>query len=449
MRVGADVTLHGAFVVDHRNGLYKIQPTSPVEGEGDDVATIEQTRTGQPEDVGGDIRLATFNVLNYFPTTGTEWIGAGTGRTCTSYDDREGNPITVRECKVNNVVTSTAPRGAWDTENLERQRAKSVDGDPQARCEHRLARGDREQRQVRQGPRLRRPHPRERAQRRRRAPTSGRSSPRRRNRLPVSEEDVIRTAFIYKKADVAPVGESMILRDEVNFANAREPLAQAFKRKGAPNRQAFGVIVNHFKSKGSGVDDGTGQGNANPDRVGQATALKSFAETFKTARGVNKLFLVGDFNSYSKEDPMQVLYAAGYTAVESDTTGEETYNFGGLAGSLDHVLANAPAAADGHRRRHLEHQLRRAGRLPVQPLQLQRHRPVRRGPVRVLRPRPRGRRPEHDSPQDVDVQVLATNDFHGRIAADPGSASAGAAVLAGAVEAAARAEPRHRVRGGG
>lgn len=42
---------------------------------------------------------------------------------------------------------------------------------------------------------------------------------------------------------------------------------------------------------------------------------------------------------------MQVLYDDGYVAVESDTHGEETYVFGGLVGSLDHVLANDAGAS--------------------------------------------------------------------------------------------------------
>jgi hypothetical protein len=40
---------------------------------------------------------------------------------------------------------------------------------------------------------------------------------------------------------------------------------------------------------------------------------------------------------------MQVLYDNGYEAIESGTEGEETYVFGGLVGSLDHVLGNAAA----------------------------------------------------------------------------------------------------------
>jgi hypothetical protein len=168
-------------------------------------------------------------------------------------------------------------------------------------------------------------------------------SPPAQERPAVAEEDVIRTAYIYKPADVEPVGDSRILRDEVNFDNAREPLAQAFKAAGAPDDDAFAMIVNHFKSKGSGVDDGTGQGDANPDRIGQAEALSAFAAEFAADRGTEAVLLAGDFNSYSMEDPMQVLYEDGYEAIESDTAGEETYVFDGLVGSLDHILGNAAA----------------------------------------------------------------------------------------------------------
>ena len=58
------------------------------------------------------------------------------------------------------------------------------------------------------------------------------------------------------------------------------------------------------------------------------------------------MFLTGDFNAYSEEDPIQVLEGRGYTNLESDTAGEESYSFSGQSGSLDHVFANAAALAD-------------------------------------------------------------------------------------------------------
>jgi hypothetical protein len=53
---------------------------------------------------------------------------------------------------------------------------------------------------------------------------------------------------------------------------------------------------------------------------------------------------VGDFNSYTQEDPMQVLYQNGYVNQPSDDPKDTSYEFGSMAGSLDHVLANSAAA---------------------------------------------------------------------------------------------------------
>jgi predicted extracellular nuclease len=156
---------------------------------------------------------------------------------------------------------------------------------------------------------------------------------------------VIRTAFIYKPASIQPVGDSVI-DDATAFDNARDPLAQAFRPRGAGRQGDFLVIVNHFKSKGSGVDDGTGQGNANPDRIRQADELARFAERAQATYRTDKVFLSGDFNSYTQEDPLQHLYDAGYVDLGSrEAPGESTYLFDGLVGSLDHVLANPAALA--------------------------------------------------------------------------------------------------------
>ena len=53
--------------------------------------------------------------------------------------------------------------------------------------------------------------------------------------------------------------------------------------------------------------------------------------------------LVGDFNSYTQEDPLQMLYDAGYTDAAQRSPTEYSYSFGGLSGSLDHVLLNDAA----------------------------------------------------------------------------------------------------------
>jgi len=56
--------------------------------------------------------------------------------------------------------------------------------------------------------------------------------------------------------------------------------------------------------------------------------------------------LLGDFNSYTEEDPMQVFYEAGYTNVGKEFTDEQTYLFGARVGSLDHVLTSESLVED-------------------------------------------------------------------------------------------------------
>ncbi len=163
-----------------------------------------------------------------------------------------------------------------------------------------------------------------------------------------ADEDVIRTAQIYQPAEVAPQGESVILDDEDAFSNAREPLAQAYAPKdasGTPEAEkTFVTVSNHFKSKGSGEgpgneDTGDGQGFSNADRVKQAKSLVDFAGEQQKAADSDYVYLLGDFNSYTQEDPMQVLYESGYKDVGSEMTDKSTYVFKGRTGGLDHILA--------------------------------------------------------------------------------------------------------------
>ena len=109
------------------------------------------------------------------------------------------------------------------------------------------------------------------------------------------------------------VGRSQVLNNAVQFRNAREPLAQAFKPFGGGREDAFGVIVNHFKSKGGptapatvngdNVDSGDGAGFYNGDRKRQAAALVAFADQFASDKNIEPMFLTGDFNSYSAGGP--------------------------------------------------------------------------------------------------------------------------------------------------
>ena len=115
VRVGAAVTFPQPVVMEFRNSTWKLQPQTRVIDDGSDRVAFEQDRPATPEDVGGDLKLAAFNVLNYFTTLGVDYAG------CSSFPDREGNPIAVNSCP------GTGPRGAWNQVSFDRQESKIVD----------------------------------------------------------------------------------------------------------------------------------------------------------------------------------------------------------------------------------------------------------------------------------------------------------------------------------
>ncbi|MGY4858278.1 ExeM/NucH family extracellular endonuclease [Cryobacterium sp. AP23] len=332
VRIGAAVTFTTPVILDYRNNAWKFQPTTelvPANAATVQPATFANTRTDAPRAVGGDIRLASFNVLNYFSTTGDEVAG------CTFYTDRAGAPITVN--------SGCDARGAANQANLDRQQAKIVAAinalDAHVisleEIENSVAFG--KDRDTALGDLVAALNADLGTDEWAFVPSPA--------TVP-ADEDVIRTAFIYKKAAVETVGASTILTDSA-FDNAREPLAQAFQLVGDTG-SAFQVIVNHFKSKGSGTgadaDAGDGQGASNASRVAQATALVAFADTLKADTGIDRVFLTGDFNAYDQEDPIKVITDAGYLSQEAKS-GEYTYAFGGTVGSLDHVFASPEANA--------------------------------------------------------------------------------------------------------
>jgi predicted extracellular nuclease len=236
IRVGAGATFSQPLVFDYRNSLWKLQPTGQLTGDGLSPVTFTHTRTSEPAATGGDLHIASFNVLNYFPTTGAEYVADG--GTCSSYKDRAGNPITVNSCN------GDGPRGAWDQVSFLRQQAKIVhainhlgaDVVSLEEIENSAKFGEDRDAAVKTLVQALNDDT---------APGTWAYVPTPSTAGSQADEDVIRTAFIYKPASVSPVGESMI-DDAAAFDNARDPLAQAFKPAGGPTYKTFAVIVNHF-----------------------------------------------------------------------------------------------------------------------------------------------------------------------------------------------------------
>lgn len=151
--------------------------------------------------------------------------------------------------------------------------------------------------------------------------------------------DAIKVAMIYKKAVVNTLGASLADMDTVHN---RPPLAQTFTLKS--NGEKFTVIVNHFKSKSAGgasgldADQLDGQGAYNARRKLQANSLLNFITALKAATGDQDVISIGDYNAYEQEDPMDILAAGG---LKNLITGNYSYVFDSQSGSLDHALISS------------------------------------------------------------------------------------------------------------
>ncbi len=214
--------------------------------------------------------------------------------------------------------------------------------------------------------------------------------------------DAIMVAILYRANAVTPkdaakviitpeqhIAENTITRKEGTESNPaydkyqRHSLLQTFTVK--ETGEDLSIVVNHFKSKGSecieewiaGVEDSEPadlQGNCNNFRVSAAHAV---GEALKEVKG--DVLLMGDLNAYGMEDPLLTLtdyskekygrdiYTAAYTTIgDGELQVEKTkiekgyglhnlntllhgtdtfsYTYSGELGNLDHALASSSLA---------------------------------------------------------------------------------------------------------
>lgn len=162
--------------------------------------------------------------------------------------------------------------------------------------------------------------------------------------------DEIRVGLIYKPGKVTPVGGYAKLDNVAPFnVNTRPPLAQLFEENATGGR--FYIIANHFKSKGcsgasgGNADQGDGQSCYNPTRVQAANVLMNWINTNPYFIDDPDVMIIGDLNAYAQEDPIDALKNGGYTNLIETFVGPGnvaySYTFEGQSGYLDHALANA------------------------------------------------------------------------------------------------------------
>ncbi len=310
-------------IMDYAYSLYRIQPT-----EGADY-TAANLRPAQPEIIPGDIKVATFNVLNYFTTIDA---GGSANWIC--------GPSGDMEC-----------RGADSELELERQRAKiiaalsTIDADVVGLIEIENDRPG--------------PDPDYAAA----DLVEGLNDVMGADTYDYIATgaigtDAIKVALIYKPASVTPVGDYAILDSSVDplfLDNYNRPvLAQTFMSNTVG--EAVTVAVNHLKSKGSACvgdpDLGDGAGNCNLTRKDAAQAQVQWLESDPTGTGVDKFLVIGDLNSYAKEDPIDVIKAGAdlapgtsddYHDMIDEILGETAYSyvFDGRTGYLDYIMVNS------------------------------------------------------------------------------------------------------------
>ncbi|MGB0385309.1 MAG: ExeM/NucH family extracellular endonuclease [Ardenticatenaceae bacterium] len=169
--------------------------------------------------------------------------------------------------------------------------------------------------------------------------------------VPQIGTDQIAVGLIYNLNTVTPMGSATILDSTVdplfNDDKNRPVLAQTFEENTSGEKVT--VAVNHLKSKGSSCDDlgdpntGDGQGNCNQTRTNAATALANWLATDPTGSADPDFLIIGDLNAYGMEDPITALKNAGYSNLLEQFQGTTayTYVFDGQWGTLDYGLSNA------------------------------------------------------------------------------------------------------------
>ncbi|MGH3863250.1 ExeM/NucH family extracellular endonuclease [Actinokineospora sp.] len=306
LRVGDTVpSLTG--VLDFRFSVYRVQPVAPIS------FTHTNPRPPAPDPVGGNVRAAAFNVLNYFNGDGAGGgfptaRGAGTlvefdrqrAKTISAITALDAHVVGLNELE--NDATAGATVGA--IEDLVAGLNAAAGTDKWGFID------------------------------------SG-----------VVGTDAIRVGIIYQKAVVSPVGGHAIINSAVDprFIDTlnRPSIAQTFQL--ASNGARFTAVVNHLKSKsspcgaGGDSDSGDGQGCWNLTRALAAEALVDWLATDPTSGGDADFLIMGDLNSYAKEDPVAVFEDNGFVNTIADRLGDHAYSFvfQGMSGYLDHALASA------------------------------------------------------------------------------------------------------------
>ncbi|MGI8536570.1 MAG: ExeM/NucH family extracellular endonuclease [Mycobacteriales bacterium] len=308
---GGDTITGLTGVLEYGFGTYRVQPVASFDYD----FVSANPRTTAPDEVGGSLKVASFNVLNYFADIDTT----------SSRSEGSCGPSATLDC-----------RGADSEAERARQLAKivaaltAIDADIVGLIEIQNDTGAATAQIV--------------------DALNAATAPGTYDyiRTGTIGTDAIKQAFLYQPKSVRPIGDFATLTSaqDPRFVDTknRPALIQTFAERRGANRVT--VAVNHFKSKGSGCgagDDATdGSGNCDGTRTLAAQALADYLATDPTGSGDPDVLVIGDLNSYRMERPITTLERAGYTDLVKRFVGDDAYSFvfNGQLGALDYALAN-------------------------------------------------------------------------------------------------------------
>jgi uncharacterized repeat protein (TIGR01451 family) len=305
IRTGQNTTnIEGVLSYDFNN--YRIHPTITPN-------FIGNTRTTTPENVGGNIKVASFNLLNYFNGS---TFPTSRGATTSAEFTRQRNKTIDAILKMNSDIIGVMEleNDGYGTNSAIQDLINGLNSSPNKPAGVNYA-------FINPG-------------------------------LSQLGGDEITVGLIYNFAKVSPVGNAAILsfgafNQDANSLH-RPALAQTFQDITSGGK--FTTVVNHFKSKGSApasgdpnADQGDGQGAWNLARTQAANQLTAWLATDPTNSGDSDFLIIGDLNSYAKEDPITVIKNRGYTNLIEQFVGTNSYSFvfQGQAGYLDHALSSS------------------------------------------------------------------------------------------------------------
>ena len=154
-----------------------------------------------------------------------------------------------------------------------------------------------------------------------------------------TNSDMISCGYIYRTDKVKPYGEMQYAYQDTTSHYRYRLMACGFEQ--LTSGEKFVLNINHLRSKrGTGAE-------SNEKRMANVDSLLLMLDKIEQEQvfGDSDILLVGDYNSYTQEEPIQTLVRAGYAdmVMRDDSTGY-SYVYHSEAGYLDRVFASESMA---------------------------------------------------------------------------------------------------------